>query len=248
MNRISLVAGAVLLAGTSLLSIGCTTKKTVHKEMAPLINKTNELDDLTAKNTRDIKDVDARAQKGITDVQAAAAAADQKAATARTAADEAQVAANKVSTGVEALATRVANLDNYRPVAETSVHFGFDKANLTKKAKAALDELANEVPNTKGYILTVEGGTDSVGDSQYNYGLSERRAQAVIQYLASEHGIPAHKIYVIGLGKDKPVAENKNAKGRAENRRVDVRLMTNIAEGQQQAAPAQPSQAQVQNQ
>jgi OmpA-OmpF porin, OOP family len=244
MNRISLVAGAVLLAGTTFLSVGCTTKKTVQKEMAPIINKTNELDDLTAKNTRDIKDVDARAQKGITDVQAAAAAADQKAGTARTAADNAQTAANTVSTGVEALATRVANLDNYRPVAETSVHFGFNKANLTKKAKAALDQLANEVPNTKGYILTVEGGADAVGDAQYNYSLSERRAQSVIQYLASEHAIPAHKIYVIGLGEDKPVAENRNASGRAENRRVDVRLMTNV-EGQQQA-PAQSSQ--VQNQ
>jgi outer membrane protein OmpA-like peptidoglycan-associated protein len=243
MNRVSVAA--LILVG-SLALTGCATKKHVAKETAPLINKTNELDDITAKNTRDIKDVDARAQKGINDVQAAAAAADQKAATARTAADNAQQAANTVSTGVENLATRVANLDNYRPVAETSVHFGFDKANLTKKAKAALDQLANEVPNTKGYILTIEGGTDSVGDAQYNYGLSERRAQSVIQYLASEHGIPAHKIYVIGLGKDKPVAENNNAKGRAENRRVDVRLMTNVAEGQQ-SSPAQPSSAQVQN-
>ena len=57
-----------------------------------------------------------------------------------------------------------------------------------------------------------------------------RRANSVIQYLASQHNIPAHKIYVIGLGKDKPVDSNKTSAGRAKNRRVDVRLMTNINE------------------
>jgi OmpA-OmpF porin, OOP family len=137
---------------------------------------------------------------------------------------------------VDSLQNTVANLDNYRVVTETSVHFGFDKDNLTKQAKEALDQLANDVPNTKGYIITVEGGTDSVGSEDYNYGLSERRADSVIQYLASQHNIPAHKIYLVGLGKDKPVDDNKTRDGRAKNRRVDVRLMTNTAEG---ATPAQ---------
>jgi outer membrane protein OmpA-like peptidoglycan-associated protein len=70
------------------------------------------------------------------------------------------------------------------------------------------------VPNTKGYIITVEGGTDAVGPADYNYGLSERRASSVIQYLGSKYNIPAHKIYVIGLGKDKTVASNETADGR----------------------------------
>jgi len=135
----------------------------------------------------------------------------------------------------------VANLDNYRVVTETSVHFGFDKDNLTKDAKATLDQLATDVPNTKGYILTVEGATDSVGDSEYNYTLSQRRADAVIQYLAAERNIPAYKIYVIGLGKDKPVDSNKTREGRAKNRRVDVRLMTNT----QGTAPATATTGQL---
>ena len=87
--------------------------------------------------------------------------------------------------------------------------------------------------------MTVEGGTDSVGPSDYNYDLSQRRANSVIQYLASEHNIPAHKIYLIGLGKDKPVETNKTSEGRAKNRRVDVRLMTNT-QGDN-ATPAQPA-------
>jgi outer membrane protein OmpA-like peptidoglycan-associated protein len=89
-----------------------------------------------------------------------------------------------------------------------------------------LDQLLAEVPNTKGYLVVVEGDTDWVGSAAYNYKLSERRAEAVVQYL-SEKSVPAHKIYVIGLGKDKTAAPNTTADGRAKNRRVDVRLMTN---------------------
>jgi outer membrane protein OmpA-like peptidoglycan-associated protein len=129
---------------------------------------------------------------------------------------------------VGVLTNTVANLDNYRPVAETSVKFGFNRDNLTPKAKEALDQLAGGISSTKGYIIALEGSTDSVGSADYNYDLSQRRANAVIQYLASKFNVPAHKIYVIGLGKDKPLESNKTSSGRADNRRVDVRLMTNI--------------------
>ena len=225
MNRTSLI---ILLAASMSASVGCSTKNYVRQQTTPLINKTNELDDLTAKNSKDIKDVDARAQAGIQQVQAKAEEVDKKALSAGQAADQAQTTANGAVQRVDALQTRVANLDNYHVVTEASVHFGFDKDNLTKKAKDALDQLAQTVPNTKGYIITVEGGTDSVGDKDYNYSLSQRRADAVIQYLASQHSIPAHKIYLIGLGEDKPVDNNKTSTGRAANRRVDVRVMTNV--------------------
>ena len=238
MTRTSLV---ILLAAGMVASVGCSSKKYVRNETTPLINKTNELDDLTAKNTKDIKDVDARAQAGIQAVQAKAAEVDQKALAAGKTADDAQTTANAATKRVDTLTQTVVNLDNYRPVAETSVHFGFDKDNLTKKAKEALDQLATDVPNTKGYIVTVEGGTDSVGPSDYNYDLSQRRANAVIQYLASQHNVPAHKIYLIGLGKDKPVDSNKTSEGRAKNRRVDVRLMTNTSGGDSPAPAQQPA-------
>lgn len=228
----------VLMAGAILaFSSGCATKNYVRKQTEPIIDKSNELDTLTAKNTNAIKDVDARAQQGIQGVNEKATAADQKATSARSTADQAQQLASQANTRADALGNQVANLDNYRPVVETSVHFGFDKANLTSKAKDALDQLIADVPNTKGYIVVVEGGTDSVGSSAYNYGLSERRASAVVQYL-SEKSIPPHKIFVIGLGKDKSVASNHTSDGRAKNRRVDVRLMTNVA-GQESPASAQ---------
>src|SRR5581483_3587729 len=218
----------------------CASKNYVRNETTPVINKVNELDDLTAKNSRDIKDVDARSQQGIQAVQAKAAAVDQKAQAAGHQADEAQNLANQAVNRVDTLQNTVANLDNYRVVSETSVHFGFNKDNLTSKARKALDQLGTDIPNTKGYILAVEGGADGVGGKDYNYNLSERRADAVIQYLAQKYNVPAHKIFLIGLGKDKPVANNKTASGRAKNRRVDIRLMTNTAENQQQQ-PSSPT-------
>jgi OOP family OmpA-OmpF porin len=226
MNRTSLKL-TLMLAATLVATIGCSTKNYVRQQTTPLINKTNELDDLTAKNSRDIKDVDQRAQAGIQAVQAHAADVDQKALAAGTAADSAQVSANGAVQRVDVLTNTVVNLDNYRPVVETAVHFGFDKDNLTKDAKEAIDQLAASVSTTKGYIITIEGATDSVGSSEYNYDLSQRRANAVIQYLAAEKSVPAYKIYLIGLGKDKPVESNKTRDGRAKNRRVDIHLMTN---------------------
>ena len=226
MNRTSLKL-TLMLAATLAASIGCTTKNYVRQQTTPLINKTNELDDLNAKNSKDIKDVDQRAQAGIQGVQAAAAAADQKALAAGSEADKAQLSANNATQRVDTLTNAVVNLDNYRPVVETAVHFGFNKDNLTKDAKEAIDQLAASVSTTKGYIITVEGATDSIGGADYNYKLSERRANAVIQYLAAEKNVPAYKIYLIGVGKDKPVESNKTSDGRAKNRRVDIRLMPN---------------------
>jgi OOP family OmpA-OmpF porin len=231
LTRMKQIALTLMLAFVVAASIGCTTKNYVRQQTTPLVNKTNELDDLTAQNSKAIKDVDQRAQSGIQTAQNAANQADQKALAAGQSADKAQMAANTAAQRVDTLTNTVVNLDNYRSVAETSVHFGFNKDNLTKEARESIDQLAESVASTKGYIITVEGATDSVGGADYNYELSQRRADAVIQYLASEKNIPAYKIYLIGMGKDKPVETNKTSAGRAKNRRVDIRLMTNTGSG-----------------
>jgi OmpA-OmpF porin, OOP family len=240
MTRTSL---AVFLAVSMAATVGCSSKNYVKQQTTPLINKTNELDDLTAKNTRDIKDVDARAQAGIQAVNAKTADVEQKAQAAGQSAASAQQLADTTNNRVGVLTNTVANLDNYRPVAETSVKFGFNRDNLTPKAKEALDQLAGTISSTKGYLIALEGSTDSVGSAEYNYDLSQRRANAVIQYLATKYNVPAHKIYVIGLGKDKPVESNKTREGRADNRRVDVRLMTNTVGDTTPATPAATGQS-----
>jgi OmpA-OmpF porin, OOP family len=240
MNRTVLFAAAGLLSLS--FATGCATKKYVRNETAPTINKVNELDELTAKNTNAIKDVDARAQQGIQSVNQKAETADQKALAAGQAAEQAQQAATGAETRVTSLTNTVANLDNYHPIVEAQVHFGFDKSTLTPKAKEALDQLGGQIQSAKSYILVVDGNTDSVGNPTYNYELSQHRADSVIQYLATKYNIPAYKIFVIGLGKDKPAEPNKTAAGRAKNRRVDVRLMTNTpGEGPANAQAVPPT-------
>ena len=118
-------------------TVGCASKNYVRQETTPLINKTNELDDMTAKNSRDIKDVDSRAQAGIQDVQSKAAAADRKAQAAGQQADQAQTLASNASHRVESLQNTVANLDNYRTVTETAVLFLRDKSLYISSKRSA---------------------------------------------------------------------------------------------------------------
>ena len=243
MNRYSLVA--VLVAGSLPFTVGCTTKKYVRNQTTPIVNNVNELDDQTAKNTRDIKDVDTRAQQGISQVNDKAAAADQKALAAGQSADQASQSATQASNRVTSLAGTVENLDNYKPISDTTVLFGFDKSQLTRKDKETLDQFASQIQNQKHYIIQVEGYTDSTGPADYNYQLSRHRADAVIQYLAQKYNVPAYKIFLIGLGKDNPVAQNTSSSGRAKNRRVDVRLMGNsLAESAQTSSLNQQQQQQ----
>src|SRR5258707_13021182 len=115
MNRISLT---LMLAASLAATIGCSSKNYVRQQTTPLINKTNELDDLTAKNSKDIKDVDARAQAGIQGVNAKTAEVEQKAQAAGQNAASAQQMADAANSRVGVLTNTVANLDNYHSVAE----------------------------------------------------------------------------------------------------------------------------------
>ena len=234
MKRITQVSGCA--AGIlALLLGGCTTKKYVRSQTAPLIQHTNELDDQTATNNRNLKDLDERTTTGINKAQSSADTAQQNAQQASTASAAAQKSAQEAVNRADSLASVVSNLDSYKQIANASVTFGFDKSVLTKKDKQQLDALAGPLNSTRGYILEVTGGTDSTGSAEYNYALSQRRAEAVVQYLASKYNVPPHKFYLIGIGKDKEVAPNSTAAGRAKNRRVDVQVLSNAQQQQPQS-------------
>src|SRR3984957_1477192 len=178
---------ALLLGAVSLLmTAGGSSKNHVRSQTAPLVQKTNELDDATAANNRAIKSTDDRAQAGIQQAQQSANTATQNATAATQAATQAQGTAQEAVNRADSLATLVAGLDNYKQVGDVSVTFGFDKSILTKDDKAQLDALGPQLTATKSYILEVTGGTDSTGDANYNYQLSQRRAEAGGQYLASK--------------------------------------------------------------
>jgi len=226
---------SVLAAAVAALS-GCATKNYVRNQTAPIVTQENELNEKTANNNRAIKDTDDRAQSGIAKAQGSADSATQNAQGAQKAAGDAENAANDAVHRADSLASVVNGLDNYKPMGDVAVTFGFDKSVLTKDDKAQLDGFAGNLASTKSYILEVTGGTDSTGDADYNYALSQRRADAVVQYLASKYSVAAHRFYLIGIGKDKEVAPNTTADGRRQNRRVDVQLLTNISAPNNQTA------------
>ena len=229
------MATGLVVAGVT----GCATKNYVRTQTAPLIQHTDELDSKTAANNKQIQDVDSRAQSGVQQAQGAANTATQNAQSATKAAGDAETAANDAVHRADSLDSVVKGLDNYKSVANVTVNFGFDKAMLTKDDKDQLDSFAAQLGNAKSYILEVTGGTDSVGSAEYNYDLSQRRADAVVQYLAAKYGVAPHRFYLIGIGKDKEVAPNNTAEGRKQNRRVEVQLLSNMGDQSNQTAANQ---------
>jgi len=232
-----LIAAAVALIGVT----GCASKNYVKSQTAPIVDHTNQLDQKTAENNRNLHDVDDKATAGIKQAQTAAEAAAQNAQNAGKAAGDATTAATDAVHRADSLDSVVKGLDSYKSMANVTVTFGFDKATLSKDDKEQLDQFAQQLTSAKSYILEVTGGTDSTGSAAYNYDLSNRRADAVVQYLASKYGVAAHRFYLIGIGKDKEVAPNTTAEGRKQNRRVEVQLLSNMSAGQAAPAAAAPA-------
>ena len=234
---ITVVAAALAMT----LTTGCSTKNYVRSQTTPLIQQTNDLDAKTAADHRYIVDTDERAKAGIANAQSAANTADQHALAAGQSADAANKSAQEAYNRVDTLSGVVANLDNYKQLSDVTVTFGFDKYVLTADDKKQLDDLAANLTSARGYILELTGGTDNIGDANYNYQLSQRRADAVANYLQSKYNIPPHKFYLVGIGKDQQVASDSTAAGRAKNRRVDIKLLSNMGDQPATASTSKPS-------
>jgi outer membrane protein OmpA-like peptidoglycan-associated protein len=239
------IATICLLAG-AMLAGGCATKKYVRNTTAPVQAKVDQVGEQSNQNSQRIQDtrnevkaVDEKAQSGISAAQERANSADQHAATAdqhATAADqhagEAMNRANqadqktdKNTQEIGALRNAVTNIDDFKLQTSATVPFAFDKAVLSKQAKADLDKLAADLAANKRYFVAVEGYTDATGSKSYNESLSKRRADAVVSYLVSKD-VPFFKIHQIGMGQEKPVDDAKGRSARAKNRRVEVKVFT----------------------
>ncbi len=170
-------------------------KKWVAREVDPIKDRTNELDQLQAKNANDIRDVDKRAQAGINNAMMAANTADSHAADAASRANTAQGTATGASTRTDALNGTVTNLDQYQQVVATSVPFAAGRTLLGPQGKSSLDDFSAKLTGEKGYIIEVQGY--SKGGVQR----SQAMADAVVRYLVTEHQVPLYRIYRTGLGK-----------------------------------------------
>ncbi|MBA3257487.1 MAG: OmpA family protein [Pyrinomonadaceae bacterium] len=164
---------------------------------------------------------------------------DELAAVANTAkggARAAQATADSAVAGVNATNDRISALDDYEPQTVLAVNFKTGSSLLSKDSKTKLDEVATKALNSKGYVIEVSGFTDATGSVARNRALSQRRADTVIRYLVENHSIPLRRIVTpYGYGETNPVGENTSRDGRAQNRRVEVKLLVN--KGLIQSAP-----------
>jgi len=210
-------------------STACATKGFVKQQVSQvsgkvdtLSGKLEETQERTRQNEGKINDVDqkaAAANGAAMTAQQAASAADQKAAAAG---DAAKMVAAKTDE-LEKASKRIM----YEVVlSEDSGNFKFGKSVLPDEAKAKIDELVTQLKaDPKGAYFEIEGHTDNTGDKMYNVKLGEQRAEAVKRYLYEQHQIPLHRINVISYGSEKPVGNNKTKDGRAQNRRVVIRVL-----------------------
>jgi outer membrane protein OmpA-like peptidoglycan-associated protein len=155
---------------------------------------------------------------------------------ARGGAKAAQDTADAAVAGVNATNDRISALDDYVPQETAAVNFRVGSSVLNPDAKSKLDAIATKALNAKAYVLEVTGFADSTGSTARNRALSQRRADAVITYLVEQHKIPLRRIVTpYGFGELDPIADNKTRTGRAENRRVEVKILVN--KGLTQPAP-----------
>jgi len=183
-------------------------KKWVAREVDPIRDRENELDQLQAKNHNDIHDVDQRATAGINNAMMAANTADQHAADAANRANAAQSTATDATTRTAALNGTVSNLDQYQPVTSADVKFASGRTALGPQGKASLDDLASKLAGEKGYIVEIEGFSRS------GLQTSQAMADSVARYLVTEHQVPLYRIYRTGLGKPAvAAADNAQAGG-----------------------------------
>jgi len=224
---------AVLAVGGST---ACATKKFVRTSVGEVNEKVDSLgrsveqtQERTRENERRIGEVDSKAQAA--DAKAASAAT--AAQTAQTAAQAAQNTANQAQSAASAATSKADAVDKaskrivYEVVlSEDQGNFAFGKTTLPDEAKARLDEMITQLKaDPKGAYFEIEGHTDNVGDKMYNEKLGLERAEAVKRYLYEQHQIPLFKMNVISYGEDKPIAPNKTREGRAQNRRVVVKVL-----------------------
>jgi outer membrane protein OmpA-like peptidoglycan-associated protein len=228
----------------ALLGGGCATKKYVRQQVDPVSGK---LDQVSAKSdqqgqtldqTRSALDqtkstVDQNQQKtdaALSATNERVVSADNRAGQAMTRADDASKKADQANQGVSdlrnQLASTVANLDDYKQMAQTTVNFKFNSDKLSPDGKMALDQMVADQNHYKRFFIAVEGFTDKTGSPEYNAALSRRRADAAVEYLVAQHNVPIYRIHMVGLGEQKPLEDGRGRAANAKNRRVEVTLFS----------------------
>jgi peptidoglycan-associated lipoprotein len=222
-----------LAVGMCALALGaapaCATKKFVRTSVGEVNDKVGTM----GKSLEETQERVRQAEGKIGEVDQKAAAANQAAGAAQQSANSANSAATaaadvgrKADARTAALETESRKLIFETVLSEDRGQFKLGKAELPDDAKAAIDQMVSNLKaDSKNVWVEIEGHTDSTGDAKYNEMLGEQRAEAVKLYLYEHHQVPLHKISVISYGEEKPVAPNNTKDGRAQNRRVVIKVL-----------------------
>ena len=231
MRKLIITAAALALVASG--STACATKKYVTGQVGQVSSKVDSLSKSLEETQERTKANEAR----ITEVDSRVKAVDGKAATAQqaaTTADGKAVAATETANTAVAKADTVAkDLDSVKRkmlyevvLSEDSGNFKFGTTKLPDESKAKIDELITKLlADPKGAYFEIEGHTDNVGDKAVNEKLGAQRAETVKRYLYETYKIPLHRMNVISYGEENPVSKNNTKKGRAENRRVVIKVL-----------------------
>ena len=231
--RKSLLA-ASLLALTVAVAPACATKKFVRTEVGNVNGKVDtltgtveETQERTRRNEERIGAVDQKAEAAGKSATEARAAADAAATAAKEFAKDADTKVTTVNNRVNAVEAASRRLIYEVTLSEDQGNFAFNKTTLPDEAKARLDKMVADLKaDPKGIYIEIEGHTDNRGTPDVNEKIGLERAEAVKRYLYEQHQVPLHKINVISYGEEKPVAPNNTRDGRAQNRRVVVKVLS----------------------
>jgi peptidoglycan-associated lipoprotein len=207
-------------------STACATKKFVRSSVGEVNEKVDsqgraieETQERTRKNEGRISEVDQKAAAAATAAQAAHDAANAADVAAKTVGTEANAKFDTIDKASKRLVYEVV-------LSEDQGNFKFGKTTLPDEAKSKIDEMVSQMKqDPKNIYLEIEGHTDNVGAARTNEQIGLQRAEAVKKYLYDQYQIPLHKMNVISYGKEKPVAPNKTRAGRAQNRRVVIKVL-----------------------
>ncbi len=210
---------ALLVAGGST---ACATKKFVRTS----VGEVNEKVDSMGKSIEETQERTRQAEGRIAAVDQKADQAAQSARQANNAASEARGAADAAASKADAVDRASKRLVYEVVLSEDEGNFKFGKTMLPADARTKIDEMIVQLKaDPKGAYFEIEGHTDSVGDKKLNEKIGLERAEAVKRYLYEQHQIPLHKMNVISYGKERPIAPNKTKAGRAQNRRVVIKVL-----------------------
>jgi peptidoglycan-associated lipoprotein len=211
-----------MFALTLAVAPACATKKFVRTEVGQVNDKVGTLGTSLEQTQERVRQAEGR----ITEVDTKAGAAQQSASQAQQAANSANEAASAVNTRADAIEAANRRLIYEVVLSEDQGKFKFGKTDLPDEAKSAIDAMVNNLKGQKSSVwVEIEGHTDNVGDKKFNEQLGLARAEAVKKYLYEQHQVPLHKMNVITYGEDRPATDNKTRDGRAQNRRVVIKVL-----------------------